>query len=107
MAHLWAAGVAGCISVFLVEWLLGLKVLELSPALAVVGGMVFLAQAGMISGSFYLAAAAVFLTAIPMALFRQRPEIGLLLFGLVGASCYFSYGLTYYRRRRQSSPAAR
>jgi serine/threonine-protein kinase len=107
MAHLWAAGVAGCISIFLVEWLLGLKVLELSPGLAVVGGMVFLAQAGMISGSFYIAAAIMFLTAIPMAWFRQKPEIGLLLFGLAAAACYFWYGLKYYRRRLRSSPLAR
>jgi serine/threonine-protein kinase len=107
MAHVWAAGVAGCISIFLMEWLLGLKVLELSPAMAVVGGMVFLAQAGIISGSFYIAAAIIFLTAIPMAWLRRTPEIGLLLFGLVGAACYFWYGLKYYRRRRRSTPPAR
>jgi serine/threonine-protein kinase len=100
MAHLWAAGVAGCISIFLVEWLLGLKVLTLSPALAVVGGMVFLSQAGMISGSFYLAAGFIFLTAIPMAWFRESPEVGLLFFGFAGAACYFWYGFKYYRRRR-------
>lgn len=107
MAHLWAAGVAGCISIFLVEWLLGLTVLELSPGLAVVGGMVFLSQAGMISGSFYVAAALMFLTAMPMAWFRTSPEIGLLLFGLVAAGCYFWYGFKYYRRRLRSAHRAR
>jgi len=107
MAHRWAAGVAGCIGIFGVEWLLDLRVLQLSPGLAVVGGMVFLAQAGIISGSFYIAAALMFLTAIPMAWWKESPELGLLFFGSAGAVCYFWYGFKYYRRRLGSSHPAK
>ena len=71
-------------------------VLTLSPILAVVAGMVFLFKAGTLSGAFYLAALALFLTAVPMALF---PRVGPLLFGAVSALCFFVPGLVYHRRR--------
>jgi serine/threonine-protein kinase len=98
IAHAWAAGVAASIGVFIVEWLMAPKVevLALSPCLAVFAGMVFLFKAGMLSGAFYLAAVAMFLTAVPMALY---PEIGPLLFGAVSALCFFIPGLVYHRRR--------
>jgi serine/threonine-protein kinase len=84
--------------VFVVEWLLGPKVgvLTLSPILAVFAGMVFVVKAGMLSGAFYLAALALFLTAIPMALY---PRVAPLLFGTVSAACFFIPGLIYHRRR--------
>ena len=41
------------IGVFVVEMLLGLPVLTLSPMLAVIAGMTFVVKAGMLSGSFY------------------------------------------------------
>jgi serine/threonine-protein kinase len=100
IAHVWAAGVLASIAVFVIELLLpGLKVLTLSPILAVVAGMVFLIKGGMLSGSFYVASAALFLTAVPMALF---PEVGPLLFGSVSAACFFIPGLKYHRRRLRS-----
>jgi serine/threonine-protein kinase len=97
MAHAWAAGVAASVATFLVEGLLGLKVLELSPMLAVAAGMVFIFKAGTLSGWFYIAALVSFLTAVPMALF---PKIGPVLFGAVSAVAFFVPGLKYYRQRR-------
>ncbi|MBY0523894.1 MAG: serine/threonine protein kinase [Gemmataceae bacterium] len=100
IAHIWAASTLGSISLFGVEILMGLKVLTLSPVLAVLAGMVFLVKAGMLSGWFYLASAACFVTAVFMALF---PSIGLILFGTVSAVCFFYPGLKYYRQRIQAS----
>ena len=99
IAHVWAASTIGSISLFVVERLLGLDVLTLSPVLAVLAGMVFLVKAGILSGSFYLSAAASFVTAILMARF---PNIGLFLFGLVSAACFFIPGLKYHRQRLHS-----
>src|SRR5262249_28189120 len=84
IAHAWAAGIIASIAVFVVEWLLApqVSVLTLSPILAVFAGMVFVVKAGMLSGGFYVPAMALFLTAIPMALF---PQVGPLLFGAVSA----------------------
>lgn len=96
VAHVWGAAVLATISNFLIEVLLGLPVLTLSPILAVIAGMVFTVKAGMLSGSFYLAAAALFLTALPMAIF---PDYGPLLFGVVSAACFFLPGWKYHRRR--------
>jgi serine/threonine-protein kinase len=104
IAHIWMASTLGSISLFGVEVLLGLPVLSLSPVLAILGGMVFLVKAGMLSGSFYFSAAACFITAVLMALF---PSIGLFLFGFVSAACFFIPGLKYYRQRKQSFPPAR
>jgi serine/threonine-protein kinase len=96
VAHVWASAVAATIGVFIVEILLGLDVLTLSPMLAVIAGMVFTVKAGMLSGSFYVSAAALYLTAIPMALY---PAYGPLLFGVVTAVCFFVPGLKYHRQR--------
>ena len=99
MAHVWAAGVAGCIGTFIVEWLLGRDVLSLTPMLAAVAGMVFLAMAGMLSGSFYIAAGILFLSAIPIALL---PRYGPVIFGFLSGLCFFVYGWYYYRRRQEA-----
>jgi eukaryotic-like serine/threonine-protein kinase len=99
IAHAWAAGVIASIANFVIEVLLGLPVLTLSPVLAVFAGMVFLVKAGTLSGWFYYAAAASFLTAIPMALYADT-GIGPLLFGVVTAICFFLPGLKYYRQRQ-------
>ena len=96
VAHVWASSLAATICVFVVEVLLKLPVLTLSPILAVIAGITFLVKAGMLSGSFYVSAAALFLTAIPMALF---PDYGPLLFGFVSAVCFFVPGLKYHRQR--------
>src|SRR6516165_11996070 len=68
IAHVWGGAIVATVGVFVVEVLLKLPVLTLSPLLAVIAGMVFTAKAGMLSGSFYISAAALYLTAIPMAL---------------------------------------
>jgi serine/threonine-protein kinase len=102
IAHAWAAGVAATIASFWVELLLGRPVLELSPLLAVIAGMVFLFKAGTLSGWFYVAAAASFLTALPMLFF---PAFGPLLFGAVSAACFFLPGLKYYRQRQRTVTA--
>jgi serine/threonine protein kinase len=99
IAHVWLASTLGSISLFGVEVLLGLEVLTLSPVLAILAGMVFLVKAGMLSGSFYLAAAASFATAAFMALV---PSLGLFAFGLVSAACFFIPGFKYYRQRQRS-----
>jgi eukaryotic-like serine/threonine-protein kinase len=96
VAHVWAAGVAGSIALFLVEMLLGLEVLKLSPVLAVMAGMVFTIKAGTLSGSFHLAALLMYLTAGAMALF---PQVDQLLFGTVSGFCFFIPGLKYYRQK--------
>ncbi len=104
IAHVWAASTLGSVSLFGIEVLLGLPVLTLSPVLAVLAGMVFLVKAGMLSGWFYLAAAACFLTSVLMAVW---PEYGLLLFGSVSAVCFFYPGLKYYRQRLRSQQTLR
>jgi serine/threonine-protein kinase len=104
IAHMWGAGVIASIVLFLIEVVLGRPALELSPILAVFAGMVFVIKGGMLSGSFYVYAAAFFLTAILMALF---PSVGLLLFGTVSALSFFLPGLKYYRQRIRSSRPAR
>jgi serine/threonine-protein kinase len=97
IAHVWAASTLGSIGLFLVEMLLDLKVLTLSPVLGLFSGMVFLVKAGTLSGSFYFWAAASFLTSLLMARF---PSVGLFLFGLVAALGFFLPGLKYYRQQR-------
>jgi eukaryotic-like serine/threonine-protein kinase len=99
VAHIWAGSVIATISVFVVEVLLRLPVLTLSPILAVIAGLTFVVKAGMLSGSFYVSAAALFLTAIPMAIY---PEYGPLMFGFVSAVCFFVPGLKYHRQRLRS-----
>ena len=97
VAHIWAGAVAATVSVFVVEVLLKLPVLTLSPILAVIAGLTFVVKAGMLSGSFYLYAALLFLTAVPMAI--CPPEYGPLMFGLASAVCFFVPGLKYHRQR--------
>jgi serine/threonine-protein kinase len=104
LAHAWAAGVAASIGAFIVEVLLGLPALTLTPVLAIMAGMVFLVMAGTLTGWFYVAAAVSFLTAIPMA---ACPEVGPLLFGLVSGAGFFIPGLKYYRQRRRAARLSR
>lgn len=96
IAHAWAAGICASIGMFIIEVLLKQPVLTFSPLLAVAAGMVFLVQAGVLAGLFYLASVVMFITAILMALF---PEVGVLLFGITTALCFFIPGLKYYRQR--------
>jgi serine/threonine-protein kinase len=97
IAHVWAGSVISCTLLFVVEMLLGLPVLTLSPVLGLTSGMVFLVKAGVLTGSFYLQSAALFATSALMAVV---PQIGLTVFGLVSAACFFLPGLKYYRQSR-------
>jgi hypothetical protein len=99
IAHAWAAGVCASIAMFVIERLIHLEVLTLSPALAIAAGMVFVFKAGILSGRFYITAGAMFLTAIIMPLV---PQISVLLFGISTALCFLIPGIKYYRLRRQS-----
>jgi eukaryotic-like serine/threonine-protein kinase len=101
IAHVWAASMLSIALLFVVELILGLPVLTLSPVLALTSGMIFLVKAGMLTGQFYLQAAALFATAIAMAaLQRANIPIGITLFGVVSAGCFFFPGLKYYRQQR-------
>ncbi|HEV7221785.1 MAG TPA: serine/threonine-protein kinase [Pirellulales bacterium] len=102
IAHLWAGSVISIAVLFPVEMLLGLPVLTLSPVLAISSGMVFIAKAGILSGEFYIQAAALFVTALLMAaLDRLRVPYSITLFGIVSAACFFVPGLKYYRQRQR------
>src|SRR5262249_36371287 len=102
IAHVWAAAVAATIGVFILEIAMGMPVLSLAPMLAVIAGMTFVVKAGMLSGWFYVWAAAEFFIALPMALY---PDYGILLFGAVTAVSFFIPGLHYYRQRLRSRQA--
>ncbi len=101
IAHVWGGSVAAVILLFVVESLLGLPVLTLSPVLGLIGGAVFVAKAGILSGLFYLQAAAMFATALVMAELQRRGlDWGISLYGLVSAAAFFLPGWKYYRQSR-------
>ncbi len=94
VAHLWAASMASSSMLFLIESLLGLPVLSLSPVLALFAASVFVGKAGVLSGEFYIQSIVMFLCAIPMALF---PKIGITVFGVVSALTFFIPGWKFHR----------
>jgi eukaryotic-like serine/threonine-protein kinase len=100
IAHAWGAGVAASIALFVVEILLGLDVLSLTPVLPIVSGMVFVVMAGTLGGWFYIAAGLAFAAVIPMAIVKL--PLAPLIFGLVSGLGFFVPGLRYYRQRRQT-----
>ncbi len=101
IAHVWGASMVASFLLFVVETLLGMPVLTLSPVLPLVGAMVFVIKAGILSGAFYFQAAANFGVAIAMAWIRHSglPDVGLSLYGVVAAVSFFVPGLKYYRQR--------
>lgn len=99
VAHIWGASILTSTFLFPVEILLGLKVLTLSPVLGLVNGSVFFVKAAVLSGTFYIQAGASFATSILMALF---PSIGLSIFGVVTAACFFFPGWKYHHQRLAS-----
>ncbi|MBY0230765.1 MAG: serine/threonine protein kinase [Gemmataceae bacterium] len=107
VAHVWGSAVLATIGVFVVEMLLGLHVLTLAPLLAVIAGMTFVVKGGMLTGAFYVQAAAEFAAVVPMAWWSQagHPEYGILLFGVVTALSFFLPGLKYHRLRQRSLAA--
>ena len=104
IAHAWAAGVLASIAMFVIEWVIPLEALTLSPAVAVAAGMVCVFEAGILSGKFYLWAALNFATAVAMPLV---PGAGVLLFGAVSALSFFVPGLIYHRQRAASAARRR
>jgi serine/threonine-protein kinase len=101
LAHVWGSGIVAINLVFLIEWLLHLPVLSLVTMIAVTNGMLFMVKGGILSGTFYLQALAVFLTIPLMALF---PRFAPLIFGAVAAACFFVAGWKYKLRRLRSAP---
>ena len=98
IAHVWAGSVICSTLLFVVEYQLGLPVLTLSPVLGLCSGMVFMVKAGILSGSFYLQAFALFGCSVLMAAF---PTYGITWFGIVSALCFFIPGWKYYRQLRR------
>jgi serine/threonine-protein kinase len=108
IAHVWGAAIVATITVFFVEMMLDQPVLRLSPILAILAGTVFMVKAGMLSGEFYFAAVASFLTAVPMALLMpNHAAIAILIFGVVTSGSFFLHGLRYHRRRKESANRSR
>ena len=103
IAHVWASSMAGIALLFPLEYWLGLPVLTLAPVLGIINGMVFLVKAGILTGAFYVQAAALFVTAGLMALL---PDWAHIIFGVVAAACFFFPGLKYYRQRWRGILAA-
>lgn len=96
IAHIWGASMVAIAALFPIEWWMGVRVLTLSPVLAVISAMVFIIKAGILSGEFYVQAIALLITAGLMTVY---PEHGHLIFGLVAAACFFVPGFKYRRRR--------
>ena len=102
IAHLWGAAVIASVLLFVIESIMGLPVLTLSPVLGLLAGMVFFVKAGILDGEFYFQSAALFFTAGVMAVW---PQFGHTIFGLVSAACFFIPGWKYYRQQRASGGA--
>ncbi|MEZ6119835.1 MAG: serine/threonine-protein kinase [Pirellulaceae bacterium] len=103
IAHLWAGSMISVALLFPVEALLDLEVLTLSPILALSSGMVFMAKAGILSGSFYFSAAALFATSVVMACW---PSYAHFIFGTVSAACFFLPGWKYHQQKMATTPKA-
>ena len=99
IAHIWAASMISIALLFPIEYLLDLEVLQLSPILGLSSGMVFLVKAGMLTGTFYFQAIALFACSILMACF---PSISHAIFGVVSALCFFIPGWKYHQQRKAS-----
>lgn len=101
IVHVWAGSMIVSTLLYFVEWQMGLKVLQLSPVIGLVSGMVFLVKASLLNGRFYIQAAALFLTGGIMAVIPQTdlPDVSISLYGLVAGASFFLPGLKYYRQR--------
>ncbi|MEI7702799.1 MAG: serine/threonine-protein kinase, partial [Planctomycetia bacterium] len=105
IAHIWAGSMIASSMLFAVESIMGRPVLEFSPCLAVITGMVFLAKAGILSGRFYIEATMLFVTALIMAALASAdiPDFSVTLFGIVSALTFFLPGLKYYRQQKRAT----
>ncbi|MCA9064286.1 MAG: serine/threonine protein kinase [Planctomycetaceae bacterium] len=104
IAHVWAGSMVASTLLFAVESIMDRPVLEFSPVLGIIAGIVFLAKAGMLSGSFYIQACGLFTTALVMAAIQRSglPNVSISLFGVVSAVTFFVPGLKYYRQSRRA-----
>ena len=84
---------------FFIEILLKMEPLTLSPVLGLIAGVLFFVKAGILSGSFYLQAIVMFVTAFLMAAY---PKYAHFIFGITGAACFFFPGWKYYRQRNRA-----
>lgn len=104
IAHIWGGSMIASSMLFWVESIMDRPVLEFSPVLGAIAGMVFLAKAGILSGSFYIQSVMMFATALVMAAVEHSdlPNFSVSLFGVVSALTFFIPGLKYYRQQRRS-----
>ena len=106
IAHVWAGSMAGSTLLYVVEPILGLETLRLSPILGLLTGAVFLVKAGILSGHFYVQAAILFASAPLMAWIQQNAaqnntlDYSISIFGLLAGASFFFPGLKYHRQRR-------
>ncbi|MFM7055679.1 MAG: serine/threonine-protein kinase [Planctomycetota bacterium] len=103
IAHIWGGSMLASSMLFAVETIMHRPVLEFSPCLGAIAGMVFLAKAGILSGRFYIEAALMFATSLVMAAIEAAdiPDFSVSLFGVVSAITFFLPGLKYYRQQRR------
>ena len=104
IAHVWGGSMIASSMLFWVEMIMERPVLEFSPVLGAIAGMVFLVKAGMLSGSFYIQSAMMFATSLIMAAVEHSdlPDFSISLFGVVSALTFFTPGLKYYRQQKKS-----
>ncbi len=104
IAHIWGGSMIASSMLFWVESIMDRPVLEFSPVLGAIAGMVFLAKAGILSGSFYIQSVMMFATALVMAAVEHSnlPNFSVSLFGVMSALTFFLPGLKYYRQQRRS-----
>ncbi len=104
IAHLWAGSMIASSMLFWVESIMDRPVLEFSPVLGAIAGMVFLAKAGILSGQFYIQSAMMFATGLVMAAIEHSnfPNFSVSLFGIMSGLTFFLPGLKYYRQQRRT-----
>lgn len=104
IAHVWGGSMVASSMLFWVESVMDEQVLEFSPVLGCIAGIVFLAKAGMLSGRFYVHAFALFAVSIVMAAMHRggQPNFSISLFGVVSGLTFFIPGLKYYRQQRRT-----
>jgi serine/threonine protein kinase len=109
IAHVWGGSMAVSSLLFGLEYIMNRPVLEFSPVLGAIAGMVFLVKAGTLSGIFYVPALVLFATSPLMAMIQQSslPNLSITLFGMVSALSFFLPGLKYYREKSERSRVLR
>ncbi len=103
IAHAWGGSIVSVILLFVVEAQMGMPVLTLSPVLGLISGMVFVMKAGILAGTFYVHATALFAVSAAMAYLQHAQwPYGLTLFGVVSAATFFLPGWKYYRQGQRN-----